>query len=156
MSTFYRVHCTTLPAFSAENAWSSLAGIDRKPDDPSKSECQWCDGGEGEWTECRRCEGLGCDHCDHQGGTTECTRCEGTGWEDCIRGYSCCASPEELIAYFSESGRAGMVHADEPVVVFEGWQADTGFDDEPTAVPEHVIEIVPWAEFVARHQEVSA
>ncbi|MCX4553186.1 hypothetical protein OG204_35085 [Streptomyces sp. NBC_01387] len=41
-----------------------------------------------------------------------------------------------------------MITADEPVVVFEGWQAGTGFDGEPTAVPEHVIETLPWTEFL--------
>lgn len=155
MTTFYRVHWTTLAPFAAENAWSSLTGIDRKPGDPSKSECQMCDGGEGEWTECRHCEGLGCGECDDQGGTTECTNCGGTGWEDCIHGYSCYRDPESLIAYYSSEGRDGMVGDDEPVIVFEGWQADTGFDDEPTAVPERVIETLTWAGFRARYQEAA-
>lgn len=156
MATFYRVHWTGSAEFSATNAWSSLTGIDRKPGDPSKSECQMCDAGEGEWTECPRCEGVGCDECNDEGGTTECTNCDGTGWEDCIRGYSCYSTPEGLLAYFNESGRRGMVSADEPVVIFDGWQADAGFDDEPTAVPESVIETITWAEFTARYDEDAA
>lgn len=149
MSTFYRIHWTDLPEFAATNAWSSLTGIDRQPGDPSKSECQMCDGGEGEWTECGRCKGMGCTSCGQQGGGTECSNCDGTGWADCIRGYSCFSTPEALVAYFTDRSRPTPA-ADETVVVFDGWQADTGFDDEPTAVPEHIIETVTWAEFVAR------
>ena len=156
MTTFYRVHWNGSDEFSVANAWSSLTGIDRKPGDPSKSECQMCDAGQGEWTECPDCEGLGCNARDDQGGTHRCTNCDGTGWEDRVRGYSCLSNPESLIAYFSESGRSGMVHADEPVVIFDGWQADTGFDDEPTAVPETIIETLTWAEFRARYEEIAA
>lgn len=156
MSTFYRVHWTECPEFTAANAWSSLTGIDRKDGDPSKSECQMCDGGEGDWTECKHCEALGCDECDDEGGTTKCTNCDGTGWENCIRGYSCFSTAEGLLAYFTESGRDGMVGDDEPVIVFDGWQADTGFDDEPTAVPEQIIETITWAQFVARYEEPAA
>ncbi|MFJ5294459.1 hypothetical protein [Streptomyces sp. NPDC088348] len=158
MSTFYRVHWTTCSPFTAANAWSSLTGIDRSADG-TKSECQQC-GGDGEaWSDCPACDGNSpedCERCEGAGVINECTRCDGTGWEDCLRGYSAFESPEQLIAYYYESGRNGMVPADEPVVVFEGWQADTGFDDEPTAVPEHVIETLPWAEFIARHQDQEA
>ncbi|KIF66276.1 hypothetical protein HY68_36845 [Streptomyces sp. AcH 505] len=156
MATFYRVHWTELGDLTAANAWSSLTGIDRKPGDLSKSECQMCDASEGEWTECRHCEALGCDKCDGQGGSTTCTNCDGTGWEDCIRGYSCYSTPESLITYYAESGRSGMVPDAERVIIFEGWQTDTGFDDEPTAVPEQIIETLTWAEFRARYEEDAA
>lgn len=149
MSTFYRIHWNGSTELTAANAWSSLTGIDRKPGDPSKSECQMCDGGEGEWTECGRCEGLGCFACDNEGGTTECTECDGTGWADCIRGYSCFSTPEGLVTYFTDRSRP-VPDDDEPVVIFDGWQTDTGFDDEPTAVPERIIETLTWAEFVDR------
>ena len=155
MNTFYRIHWNGSAPLTAANAWSSLTGIDRKPGDPSKSECQMCDSGEGEWTECDRCDGLGCDTCDQQGGTTECTNCEGAGWEDCIRGYSCFSTAESLLTYFTDRSRPTPA-ADETVVIFDGWQADSGFDDEPTAVPERIIETLTWAEFVARHEEHAA
>lgn len=155
MSTFYRIHWTGSAPFSAANAWSSLTGIDRKPGDPSKSECQMCDSGEGEWTECRHCEALGCDECNDEGGTTTCTNCDGTGWEDCIRGYSCYSLPESLVAYFTDRSRP-TPSADENVIVFEGWQTDTGFDGEPTAVPERIIETLAWTEFLNRHADIAA
>lgn len=154
--TFYRVHWSSSAEFNAANAWSSLTGIDRKPGDPSKSQCQMCDAGDGEWTECRHCEGIGCDSCNQQGGTTQCTNCDGTGWENCLHGYSCFVDPEQLIAYYSESGRSGMVADNETVIAFDGWQADTGYDDEPTAVPETVIETMTWAEFRARYEDAAA
>ncbi|WP_432091459.1 hypothetical protein [Streptomyces sp. NRRL F-5630] len=157
MGTFYRVHWTESDELTAANAWSSLTGIDRKPGDPSKSQCQMCDGGQGEWTECRHCEALGCGECNGEGGSFTCTNCDGTGWEDCVRGYSCYSQPESLLAYFTnDPGRRGMVPDNERVVIFEGWQADTGFDNEPTAVPERVIETLTWAQFRARYEEDTA
>jgi hypothetical protein len=153
MGTYYRIHWTGSAPLTAANAWSSLTGPARKPGDPSKSECQMCDNGEGEWTECAECHGKGCDDCD-EGWTDRCTNCAGTGWEDCIRGYSCYSTPEGLIAYFADNSRPEPAD-DETVVIFDGWQADTGFDDEPTAVPERIIETLTWAEFTARYEEAA-
>jgi len=60
-----------------------------------------------------------------------------------------------LLTYFTDRSRPTPA-ADETVVIFDGWQADSGFDDEPTAVPERIIETLTWAEFVARHEEHAA
>ncbi|MEV6081099.1 hypothetical protein AB0L80_39315 [Streptomyces sp. NPDC052069] len=154
MTTFYRVHWSNLLPFNAEHAWSSLTGVPRS-EDGTKSECPACDCTGENWDPCPTCNGKfpatdECERCDGTGLTAECQRCDGTGWEPCLRGYSCYESAEQLISYYSESGREGMVPADEPVIIFEGWQADTGFDDEPTVVPERVIETLTWAELVAR------
>jgi hypothetical protein len=154
VTVFYRIHWTECSPFTAANAWSSLTGIPRS-EDGTKSECQMCDDGVGEWTECTACKGIGCDRCGDMGGTDTCTNCDSTGWEDCIRGYSAFASADELLAYFTDRSRPAPA-ADEPVITFEGWQADTGFDDEPTAVPEHIIETLNWAAFVARHAGATA
>lgn len=160
MNVFYRVHSSEVLPFAAENAYSSLTGIPRN-EDGTKSECQWCNGSGEDWNDCPTCKGEypaleDCERCEGAGQISECSRCDGTGWEDCLRGYSCCESAEDLIRYYDEPGREGKIPADEQVVVFEGWQAGIGFDDEPTAVPEHVIETLPWAEFVARHKEDTA
>jgi len=127
MTVFYRLHWADCPPFSADNAWSALWGGTRSKD--------------GSQTQCGACDGAG----DYYG--EPCTNCD-DGWVDCVPGYSCCDTPQELIDYFTERGEPT---ADDTVVVFEGRQVDTGPDGEPTALPHRAIETLTWAEFTARH-----
>lgn len=133
MTTFYRVHWDDCPPLTPDNAWSALWGADRSPD--------------GSQTECRTCDTTGT-----LDGET-CTDCNGQGWEDCVPGYSSAATPEQLIAYFTRSGMEPT--ATDTVIIFDGQQVDTGFDGEPTTVPDTIIETLTWAEFTARHQEAA-
>lgn len=110
--TFYRVHWEGSPEFSATNAWSALWGRTRS-EDGSQTECPVCDG-------TGKVGGYECDNgCDE-------------GWEDCMQGYSCCDSADELLAYFA---RHGEPTPDEPVVIFEGVRVGNGPDGEPLAIP---------------------
>ncbi|MEV0297030.1 hypothetical protein [Nocardia sp. NPDC050710] len=89
--------------------------------------------------------------CGTCGGTgqvvVDCMLCEGTGWQDCVRGYSCFADPEQLVSYLRE--RVGPVgDSDGAVIVFDGYQVDTGFDDEPTVIPETVVARRTWTQFL--------
>lgn len=118
--TFFRVHTTALP-FSAENAWSGLWGADFS-EDGSQSRCCHCDGSGEAFGE-------------------ECKNCNGEGWEDCLQGYSCCDSAEELLEYFQKHGHT---NDDTPVVIFEGEYVGNGFDGEPLAVPTKVVR---WTTF---------
>ncbi|MFE2850539.1 hypothetical protein ACFXJO_05325 [Streptomyces lavendulae] len=128
MAVFYRLRWSDCPPFGPDNAWSALWGGTRS-DDGSRTECLTCDG-TGQ-LDGRPCPDRDCDE----------------GWIDCVAGYSCCASAEELIAYFNSRGEPA---ADDTVVVFEGRQMGTGFDGEPTAVPERIVETLAWADFVSR------
>ncbi|MFZ3491759.1 hypothetical protein ACODT5_00710 [Streptomyces sp. 5.8] len=125
---FYRVQWADCPTFNANNAWSAPWGATRSDD--------------GSRTECRTCDGTG------RSDNEECPDCE-DGWDDCVRGYSCCDTPAELLGYFS-----GPRPAPEPtdtVIVFEGRQVGAGFDGEPTAIPGRVMETLTWTAFAARH-----
>ena len=130
MSTFYRVHRTDagLLPFSAENAYSSLIDIPRN-EDGTQSECQDC------W--------------DTDG---PCDSCGGTGWIDCLPGYSCFEHPNQLLDYFLDPFHPHLADT-EPVIVFEGRQVGTGFDYEPTAIPDRIVETIPWGDFRARPQD---
>ena len=153
--TFYRWHRTDAPAFTATNAWSGLWGSEFS-EDGTRTLCPTCDGsGEG-WRDCPTCRGdmdrmPGCDECEGAGVINRCEDCHGDGWRDCVRGYSCCASAAELIAYMRE-------HAGEPrddwgtVLAFEGEQTGTGYDGEPTVVPSRVIAEMAWSEFVKEYR----
>lgn len=152
METFYRWHQADAPAFTAQNAWSGLWGSEFS-EDGSRTKCPTCEGtGEGS-RECPRCHGdydrmESCKRCEGAGGLNECEHCEGEGWHDCAPGYSCCWTAEDLIAYMTT--HAGEPHDDcGVVIVFEGEQADTGFDGEPTAVPTKIIKEMTWTEFKA-------
>lgn len=126
METFYRWHRTDAPTFTADNAWSGLWGATFSAD--------------GSQTQCRACDGTS----TYAG--MPCEACGGEGWEDCVPGYSCCQSAEDLITYMN--AHAGELDTDEGrVIVFEGVQVDTGFDGEPTAVPEKIIKELTWSEF---------
>jgi len=129
VSVYYRLHWSDCPPFSADNAWSALWGGTRS-EDGSRTECVTCDG-------TGQLDGDPCPERD----------CD-EGWIDCVAGYSCCASADELIAYFH--GR-GEPDAGEAVVIFEGRQVSTGFDGEPAVVPERVLETLTWAEFTCRN-----
>ncbi|WP_028478715.1 hypothetical protein [Nocardia sp. CNY236] len=76
-----------------------------------------------------------------------CSLCGGTGWQDCVRGYSCLTDPEQLIEYMADRTLIG--ENDGQVIVFEGIQTDTGFDDEPTVVPTKILQRLSWQEFLA-------
>lgn len=153
-SRFWRFHWADCPEFTASNAWSALWGLQRSSDG-SQTRCG-CEGiPQYDSRECRNCRGRRdreVAECGTCGGTgqvdIDCALCGGTGWQDCVRGYSCFADPEQLVAYIDE--RVGVVgDADGEVIVFDGYQVDTGFDDEPTAIPETVLQRLTWAQFLA-------
>ncbi|GAA0971137.1 MULTISPECIES: hypothetical protein [Actinocorallia] len=148
----YRWHREGAPAFDAEHAWSGLWGAEYSADG-SRTQCRTCDGtGEG-WRDCPRCHGAGgdCSRCEGAGVIDECEDCDGEGWQDCVRGFSACWSAAELHAYIT--AHAGTPDdAEGRVIVFEGRVAGTGFDGEPCAVPQRVIEEIPWSELVRRTQ----
>lgn len=123
--TFYRIHWADSPEFSAANAWSALWGSTRS-DDGTQTECTSC----------------------HEGDREDCSVCDGTGWEDCLQGYSCCDTAEELIAYMNEHAIMGD---DDRVIMFEGTRTGSGFDGEPLAIPTRVIEETTWSEFLTRN-----
>lgn len=159
MSVFYRIHWTDCPPLASANAWSGLWGSTRS-EDGSRTQCMVCDGsGEG-IRDCPKCHGgfvtdqygepVPCSRCNDDGVVDGCENCDGEGWLDCVRGYSCTYTPEELISYFTDPARSGTADG-ESVVVFEGWQEGTGFEGEPTAIPERIIETLTWEQFVARH-----
>ena len=160
MTVFYRVHPSDAPALTADNAWSAPWGT-RRSSDGSQYECIVCDGtGEGTH-DCTACGGGGytsefydtpCDTCRGDGIIDTCGNCD-SGWIDCVRGYSCCYNPEQLIRYFTDPGRTGCAEITDQVIVFEGQQEDWGIDGEPTAVPQGISETLSWEEFVARHQQ---
>jgi hypothetical protein len=156
---FYRMHWRDCPEFCAENAWSALWGSVRSADG-AQTRCG-CDGvDQGELRECRPCAGTGyrdtgdgamrCRSCDGDGCLrVGCTLCCGTGWLDCVRGYSCWSTPDQLIDYFEESGRDHPGDNDGRVLVFTGVIVDCGFDGEPTVLPDGApIESMTWTEFL--------
>lgn len=141
---FWRVHYSNLPEFSAENAYSAPWGDDRRV-------CRAC-AGRGrklvrapQLAPCPGCGHLppaqqGCGQCapDLQGFVivrpavlgAACRRCGGTGidpeWlRSRQRGYSCCETPEALVAYFQ--ARGGLPD-DTPVVCFAGHVVKAGAD----------------------------
>jgi hypothetical protein len=110
--TYYRLHGSDTPEFSAQNAWSALWGEQFSAD--------------GSRYKCRTCDGTGTAYgepCD--------ARCD-DGWLYADPGYSCCETAADLLDYFDQHGIAAD---DDPVVVFEGERVGTGFDGEPLAVP---------------------
>jgi hypothetical protein len=133
-STFWRVHDTTYE-FSADSAWSSQAGVPLAA--PDRDLCLVCGG-----------DGTDPDECDDEGNSVPCTSCGGEGSFQRDRGYSCCASPEDLISYFS--GHLGAAAGD-TVITFEGERTGTCPDGEPLAVPIRVIATATWAEFTRAH-----
>lgn len=147
METFYRWHRTDAPAFSADNAWSGLWGSEFS-EDGSRTKCPTCDGTGDGWRDCPACHGNpdDCERCANAGTIDECEGCEGEGWQDCVRGYSCCWTAQNLADYMT--AHAGDLADDwGKVIVFEGEQVDTGFDGEPTAVPETIVKEMTWTEF---------
>jgi hypothetical protein len=125
--TFYRVHWDDAPEFSEEHAWSALWGSEFSADG-TQTRCHSCD------------DGMDWDR------NAPCSTCDGTGWEDCLRGYSCCTSAEQLVAYFAEHGAPDD---DDTVVIFEGRCSGTGFDGETLAIPEGAVQTMTWSEFAA-------
>lgn len=145
--TFFRWHSFEAPPFTAVNAWSGLWGSEFSADG-ARTKCPTCDGSGDGWRECPSCHGDpdGCERCADAGVIDECEDCEGEGWRDCVRGYSSCASAEDLLAYMRE-------HAGEPkddwgkVVIFDGDVTGTGHDDEPCVVPTQIVKQMTWSEF---------
>ncbi|MFC9973510.1 hypothetical protein ACFVH6_21710 [Spirillospora sp. NPDC127200] len=152
--TFYRWHHNDAPTFDADHAWSGLWGSEFNADG-SKTKCMTCDGDGEDWRDCPRCHGdidamPDCDRCEGNGAINECGDCDATGWIDCVRGFSSCRTAEELYGYFTDRARSGVA-ADGlgTVIVFEGEQTGTGFDDEPCVVPTRVLKEMTWTEFTA-------
>jgi hypothetical protein len=135
--TYYRLHAAGRDAtgpleFHADNAYSALWGTEFVPGDASHAVCS-------------DCAGTGDDSVTGGEGNG-CAGCRGDGCVDLPRGYSCCATAQELLDYMAEHGTPAD-HDD--VVVFTGHQVDTGFDGELLVVPEHVVRWRTWPEFVA-------
>lgn len=118
---YYRVHTPGTPAFSAENAWSSVWGAKFLTPNGSRIGCRECA------TTDRFC--WGCqenrDDCGHS-----CPQCDDTGEQDADRGYSCLTTPAALVERF-----AGWDDA-EPVAVFDGEETGEGIEGEPLVVPD--------------------
>lgn len=114
MDVFYRHHRFDAPEFSAENAFSAQWGVDFD----------------------ERGIRYRCLDCDGAGPTPDAPcSCDG-GWMYADRGYSCCWTAGDLLAYHDEHC---PLDADDPVVVFEGRHCGDGGDGEPLAVPIRVI-----------------
>jgi hypothetical protein len=114
--TYYRLHCSDAPEFSADNAWSAAWG-EAFTADGSQYECRACDG-TGEFLDDR------------------CPDCSGEGVIDADRGYSCCGSASELVEYFDWHCPADD---SDPVVEFDGEHVGNGLDGEPLVVPTAVV-----------------
>lgn len=127
--TFYRLHRSEVPEFSADNAWSAPWGETFLA--------------EGAQYECRACNGSG----EFLG--DRCPDCDGNGVLDADRGYSCFDSAAELLAYF---GQHYPAEVGDPVVVFEGVYVGTGFDGELLAIPTKVVR---WTTFGELREERS-
>ncbi|WP_017602294.1 hypothetical protein [Nocardiopsis lucentensis] len=146
--TFYRLHHTGAPAFTADNAWSAPWGSSFT-DDGSSYTCVACDGTGEQTPEIHEsCDGQGCHHCD-DGMITECADCDGDGTLDCERGYSCTWDAAGLVAYFKQQ-HATPTDDMGTIYVFEGEWTGDGADGDPLAVPTKVIETLTWSELVAR------
>ncbi|WP_289008987.1 hypothetical protein [uncultured Thermomonospora sp.] len=151
METFYRWHQNDIP-FTADRAWSGLWGAEFN-EDGSKTMCFACDGTGAGVRDCPTCTGdwekrWDCPTCQGEGIVDGCEDCDGEGWKPCVRGFSCEYTPEALIRYFAEYDEPP---GDGRVVVFEGEETGTGFDGEPCAVPERVIEELTWGEFLDKY-----
>lgn len=155
--TFYRLHSNPeAPCFCADHAYSGLWGREWSTDG-SQTRCLSCDGTGQDDSECTECAGAGivdyendtkCSRCAGNGYVPTCRIFHGTGWEDAVRGYSCCRTPEELLAYMAEHA-CGLAD-DEKVLVFEGDEYGIDFDGEPTVIPTQIMEIITWGELRKR------
>ena len=143
---YWRWHQHEAPPFSADNAWSATWGSEFTPDGDRYRPPA------GLYDLCEPCqdETGSCGH-DDEG---ECEHCECPGWASCDRGYSCCDSAEELIAYFAaryvtaeEMDRDGVVYA------FEGDVHGAGIEGEPLVEPTRVLKTLTWTELVEQAKE---
>lgn len=98
-------------------------------------------------TECPDCDGRG--EVDGE----RCARCRGTGEiEDIRRGVSCCATVEDLAAYFA--GRSATIVAGMVMVEIDGELSDdedhdAGDDGDPVLViPSRIVAVTPVPEAV--------
>lgn len=128
--TYYRLHRAELAEFGPNNAWSGPWG-ETYAEDGTQYECRTCDGA-GQW--------LG-EPCPEQ--------CE-DGWIPADRGYSCCHTAADLLAYVDQ--HIGTDADTEPVVIFDGEYAGSGLDGEPLAIPTQVIR---WTTIAQLRQEIA-
>ncbi len=155
---YFRLHSNPdAPCFCAEHAWSGLWGTEFTPDGAQVA-CGQCQGtGTADVQECARCaHQWDCDIRQCKGGVIlgeECHTCDGTGWVDAQRGYSCCSSAEELVAYMNVHGAVG---ADDLVIIFEGKWVGIGFDGEDRVIPTKILGTTTWRELVARVRQSRA
>lgn len=154
MEIYWRWHQHDAPPFNADNAWSATWG---SPfiDDGSAYTCLACEGtGEGDPREHRACDGRGCWFCNDTGQVEHCPDCDGEGTIDCDRGYSCCASAEDLIGYFAARYvTAERMDQGGTVYVFEGEVHGACIEGEPLVVPTRVRETMTWSELLERAQK---
>ncbi len=113
--TFYRLHRTDAPTFSADNARSAPWGETFNAT--------------GDAYECRACDGTGEQYDE------PCTDCD-EGWINCDPGYSACHTATDLLAYFDQHCPADDA---DPVVEFAGQQVGCGLDGEPLVIPTEII-----------------
>jgi len=109
--TYWRVHHSDCPEFSAENATNAPWGWVEHAED-----CPFCDDDGHLWSEA---------HGDY-------IPCPFHGVENRALGYSCCESPTDLVNYFEARGGAPD---DAAVVVFKGRMVGHGPDGEPLVIP---------------------
>ena len=131
---FYRVHWAwgTVP-FDAEHAYSYGGGQSPLAGDITRWEC------------------IACDGTGEIAGEGACTSCDGEGSREADRGYSCCTSPEDLLASAEQMAWGRLQLATARVVAFEGEQAGLGWDGEPLVVPTRVIRVMTWDEFTSEN-----
>jgi hypothetical protein len=151
--TYWRWHQSDAPAFDADHAWSATWGSEFTADGTAYT-CVACDGtGEAAPEVHQACDGTGCRGCD-DGIVSERADCDGEGTIDCDRGYSCCASAADLLAYFA----ARFITAEEmdqtgTVYVFEGEPHGEGIEGEPLVVPTRVLKTLTWTELAEQAKE---
>lgn len=150
--TYWRLHNSSTPCFCADHAYSGVWGVEWTSQDGSQHKCPGCLDQPGRSdAPCPGCDGYGWSDCGRCDGTgyAECDRCDGTGIEDAARGYSCCTSASELVAYMRQHAGGDMPDDDHwQVVVFTGEQWGWGADGEPLVVPTRVLETLTWGQLV--------
>lgn len=152
---YWRLHNASTPCFCADHAYSGVWGVTWVSQDGSQHTCTGClvEPGRAD-APCPGCDGYGwdCGRCEGTG-HAECDRCDGTGIEDASRGYSCCTSAAELLAYFRQHAGGDMHGDDWTVIAFEGEPWGWGADGEPLVVPTRVVVTLSWGQLMALAEE---